>query len=134
MKAVEWGQSGQRQLDQPNLTPLYISYEKLLLMICELSDFRWPEPLKTDPTKRDRNKKCAYHKEQGHTMKQCRSLHYLVEKLVKVGHLKQYVRLSGKGGETSLNPATTVLTTSITPRAVINYIHAEPLDEEYNSK
>ncbi|KAL6351310.1 hypothetical protein AAG906_035102 [Vitis piasezkii] len=32
---------------------------KLLLMIRELSDFRWPEPLKADPAKRDHNRKSA---------------------------------------------------------------------------
>ena len=102
-------------------------------MIRKLSDFRWPEPLKTDPTKRDRNRKCAYHKEHGHTTKQCRSFHYLVEKLIKTGHLKQYVRSEVKSGETPQSSTTTTLTTSIAPRVVINYIHGRPLDEEYNS-
>ena len=74
------------------LTPLSVSYEKLLPMIRELFDFRWPEPLKMDPAKRDHNRKCAYHKEHGHTMEQCKSLHYLVKKLIKAGHLKRYVR------------------------------------------
>ena len=82
------GQGKQRQPDQSNLTPLSVSYEKLLPMIRELSDFRWPEPLKTDPTKSNCNRKYAYHKEHEHTMEQCRSLHYLVEKLIKAGHLK----------------------------------------------
>ena len=86
------GQSGQRQPDQSMLTSLSLSYEKLLPMTHELSDFRWPEPLKMDPSKRDHNRKCAYHKEHGHTMEQCMSLHYLVEKLIKAGHLKRYVR------------------------------------------
>ena len=57
-------------------------------MIRELSDFRWPELIRTDPTKRDQSKKCVYHKEHGHTMEQCKSLHYLMEKLVCVEHLK----------------------------------------------
>ena len=60
-------------------------------MIQDLSDFKWPEPIKTDPMKQDRNRKCAYHKDHGHTTEQCRSLHYLVEKLIKAGHLKQYI-------------------------------------------
>ncbi|RVW27425.1 hypothetical protein CK203_095413 [Vitis vinifera] len=51
----------------PPLTPLTVSYEMLLPMICELSDFRCSRPIKVDPTKRDHNKKCAYHKEHGHT-------------------------------------------------------------------
>ena len=55
-------QDEQRQPDPPQLTPIAVSYEKLLPMIRELFDFKWPEPLKTDPTKRDHNRKCAYHK------------------------------------------------------------------------
>ncbi|RVW67219.1 hypothetical protein CK203_063634 [Vitis vinifera] len=39
--------------ERPPLTPLSISYEKLLPMIQGLSDFRWPRPLGTDPSKRD---------------------------------------------------------------------------------
>ena len=66
-------------------------------MIRELTDFRWPEPLKADPAKRDRNRKCAYHKEHGHTAEQCKSPHYLVERLIRVGHLKKYVRSKAKG-------------------------------------
>ena len=128
------GQDEQCQPDQSNFTPLNVSYEKLLPMICELSDFRWPKPLKTNPAKRDRNRKCVYHKEHGHTTEQCRSLHYLVEKIIKVGHLKQYVRSEGQSGKTSQGPSTTTPTTFVPPRVVINYIHGGPLDEEYNSK
>ena len=128
------GQGEQRQPDQSNFTPLNVSYKKLLPMIRDLSYFRWPEPLKTDQAKRDHNIKCAYHKEHEHTTEQCRSLHYLVEKLIKGGHLKQYVHSEGKSGETSQGLATATPTNFVAPRAVINYIHGGPLDEEYNSK
>ena len=128
------GQGEKCQPDQSPLTLLTVSYEKLLPMICELSDFRWPEPLKTDPAKRDHNRKCVYHKEHGHTTKQCRSLHYLLEKLIKTGHLKQYVRLGARSGETSQNQAFRAPSAPVIPRAIINYIHGGPLDEEYNFK
>ncbi|RVX00824.1 hypothetical protein CK203_026534 [Vitis vinifera] len=55
-------------------TPLSISYEKLLLMIQGLSDFRWPRPQGTDPSTRDHSKRCAFHKKHGHTTETCRSL------------------------------------------------------------
>ena len=85
--------SGRKQEEQgsperPPLTPLSISYEKLIPMIQDLSDFRWPGPLRADPAQRDHSKKCAYHKEHGHTTEACRSLHYLVERLLKARHLK----------------------------------------------
>ena len=67
-------------------------------------------------------------------MEQCKSLHYLVEKLIKVGHLKQYVRLRARSGEFSNNQAPGALSAPVIPRAIINYIHGGPLDEEYKSK
>ena len=85
----------------PHLHPLLCHKKKLLPMIRELFDFRWPKPLKEDPAKRYHSRKCAYHKEHGHTTEQCSSLHYLVEKLIRAEHLKQYIRLGAKGGETS---------------------------------
>ena len=82
------GKADKQQSNQANLILLKILYEKFLPMIRELSDFRWPEPIKMDPTKKDQSKKCAYRKDHDHTTEQCRSLHYLVEKLIRVRHLK----------------------------------------------
>ncbi|XP_010661206.1 uncharacterized protein LOC104881735 [Vitis vinifera] len=98
--------SGQRQEEQscpekPPLTSLSISYEKLLPMIQDMSNFRWPELLRADPSNWDHSKKCAYHKEHGHTTETCRSLHYLVEKLIRAGHLKQYLRSDARGRDAS---------------------------------
>ena len=116
------------------LTPLTVLYEKLLPMIRELSDFRWPGPIRADPTKRDHSKKCAYHKEHRHTTEQCRSLHYLVERLIKEGHLKQYIPSEVGVGNTSRSQNSETFRAPITSRVVINYIHEGLLDEEYDSK
>ena len=121
-------QEEQSRLELPLLTPLSISYEKLLLMIQDLFDFRWPRPIRIDPAKRDHSKKCAYHKER------CRSLHYLVERLIKAGHLKQYLRSEARVRDTPRNSDPGTSRTPIAPKVVINYIHGRPLDEEYNSK
>ena len=67
-------------------------------------------------------------------MEQCRSLHYLIEKLLRVGHLKQYVRSEGRRGETAQDLATQVPTTSAAPKVIINYINGGSIDEKYNSK
>ncbi|RVW50251.1 hypothetical protein CK203_110212 [Vitis vinifera] len=91
-KPVDRRQDGPNRPDRPPITPLSVSYEKLLPMIQGLSDFRWPRPLETDPSMRDRSKKCAFHKDHGHTTETCRSLQYLVERLIKAGHLKQRKR------------------------------------------
>ncbi|RVX09997.1 hypothetical protein CK203_013068 [Vitis vinifera] len=96
-------QEGPSRPERPPLTPLSISYEKLLPMIQDMSDFRWPRPLGTDPSKRDHNKKCVFHKEHGHTTETCRCLHYLVERLIRAGHLKQYLRSEVGGRDASRN-------------------------------
>ena len=44
-------QEGPSRPERPPFTPLSISYEKLLPMIQDMSDFRWPRPLGTDPSK-----------------------------------------------------------------------------------
>ncbi|RVW68774.1 hypothetical protein CK203_060963 [Vitis vinifera] len=85
----------------PPLTPLSISYEKLLPMIQGLSDFKWPRPIGTDPSTRDRSRRCAFHKDHGHTTETCRAFQYLVERLIKAGHLKQYLRSDNGGRDAS---------------------------------
>ncbi|KAL6338705.1 hypothetical protein AAG906_023854 [Vitis piasezkii] len=77
---------------------------------------------------------CVYHKDHDHTTEQCKSLHYLVERLIKVGHLKQYVRATGGQSEAARDLAAQVPTSLAAPRAIINYIHGGPVDKKYNSK
>nr|CAN82831.1 hypothetical protein VITISV_005335 [Vitis vinifera] len=126
-------QEGPSRPERPPLTPLSISYEKLLPMIQGLSDFRWPRPLGTDPTKRDHSKRCAFHKEHGHTTEECRCLHYLVERFIRAGHLKQHLR-SEAGGRASQNHNSGAPRAPPAPKAVINYINGGPSDEEFDSK
>nr|CAN81814.1 hypothetical protein VITISV_036990 [Vitis vinifera] len=94
-------QEGPSRPEMPPLTPLSISYEKLLPMIQGLSDFRWPRPIGTDPSTRDRSRRCTFHKDHGHTTETCRAFQYLVERLIKAGHLKQYLRPDNEGRDTS---------------------------------
>ena len=128
------GQDSQQRPTQTGLNPINISYNKLFPMKRDLSDFRWLEPIKTDPAKRDRSRKCVYHKEHGHTTKQCRSLHYLVERLIRVMHLKQYIRSNERRRGTTQDPAIQVPSTTSTLRAIINYIHGGLIGKKYNSK
>ena len=103
-------------------------------MIQDLSDFRWPRPQGTDPSTRDHSKRCAFHKKHGHTTETCRSLQYLVEKLIKAGHLKQYLRSDTERKSTSQHHDPGALRAPAAPKAVINYITGGPSDEEYDSR
>jgi hypothetical protein len=53
--------------------------------------FIWPTPLGGDPSKRDPNKYCSYHREKGHMTKRCYSLKQHLEELAKAGHLRRYI-------------------------------------------
>ena len=57
-----------------------------------------------------------------------------MERLIKVGHLKQYIRMAGGQKEMVGDLAIQTPTTSTAPRVVINYIHGGSIDEKYNSK
>ncbi|RVW33063.1 hypothetical protein CK203_110046 [Vitis vinifera] len=57
----------------------------------------------------------------------------LVERLIKAGHLKQYLR-SDNGGRTHPNITTRAPRAPAAPKAVINYINGGPSDEEYDSR
>ena len=49
--------------------------------------FIWPAPLGEDPSRRDPNKYCSYHREKGHMTKRCYTLKQHLEELAKAGHL-----------------------------------------------
>ena len=103
-------------------------------MIQGLSDFKWPRPIGTDPSTRDRNRRCAFHKDHGHTTETCRSFQYLVERLIKAGHLKQYLRSDNGRRDTPQHHNPGNLRAPAAPKAVINYITGGPSDEEYDSR
>ncbi|RVW53890.1 hypothetical protein CK203_101190 [Vitis vinifera] len=60
------------------------------------------------------------------------ALQYLVERLIKAGHLKQYLRSDNE--EESPNITTWSPRAPAAPKAVINYINGGPSDEEYDSR
>ena len=53
--------------------------------------FRWPNKMGGDPSKRNQNLYCTYHRDKGHTTEQCMVLKDHLEQLVKVGYLKEFV-------------------------------------------
>ncbi|RVW95440.1 Transposon Ty3-I Gag-Pol polyprotein [Vitis vinifera] len=99
----------------------------------------WPTSGGLDPSEQTHPeeiivKKCAFHKEHGHTTETCRCLHYLVERLIKAGHLKQYLRSDAGGRDASQNHNSRAPRAPAASKVVINYINGGPSDEEYDSK
>nr|XP_023886036.1 uncharacterized protein LOC111998166 [Quercus suber] len=60
--------------------------------------FRWPNQMAGDPSRRNQNLYCTYHKDRGHTTKQCRVLRDHLGQLAKAGHLKDFVTDAGDRG------------------------------------
>ena len=79
---------------------------------------------------------CDYHRDHGHETDRCRSLKFLVEKLIKEGHLRRYLREVDQGVESG--QPTGRITASpmapLEPRPAINYILGGPTDDQYQSK
>ena len=84
------GQSEKRK-EPPQFTPLNIAYDRLLPLIQDLPDFKWPPPMRAGPDQRNRSLRCDYHRDHGHETNHCQSLKFLVEKLIRARHLKRYL-------------------------------------------
>ena len=54
--------------------------------------FWWPNKMGEDPSKRNQNLYCTYHRDRGHTIEQCRVLKDHLEQLVKARYLKEFVK------------------------------------------
>ena len=75
-----------------------------------------------DPSRRNQNLYCTYHRDKGHTIEQCRVLKDHLEQLVRSGHLKEFV-LESRGQEIgqTARPWGNLLSP---PLGVIEVIHA----------
>ena len=80
--------------------------------------------------------RCDYHMDHGHKTNRCRSLKFLIERLIKAGHLRRYIREVDREKESA--PTTGRITTGevslLEPRPTINYILGGPLVDRYQSK
>nr|XP_023874860.1 uncharacterized protein LOC111987379 [Quercus suber] len=53
--------------------------------------FKWLNRMGGDPSRRNQNLYCTYHKDKGHTTEQCRVLKDHLRQLAKAGYLKEFV-------------------------------------------
>ncbi|XP_023906073.1 uncharacterized protein LOC112017851 [Quercus suber] len=97
---------------------------KIVDMIKHELYFRWPNRMAGDPSRRNQNLYCTYHKDQGHTTEQCRVLKDHLGQLAKAGHLKEFMadagdRGTGHGAPQRGNPLPP-------PLGIIDVIHVAP--------
>ncbi|XP_043805279.1 uncharacterized protein LOC122721502 [Manihot esculenta] len=55
---------------------------------------QWPRPMKAEVNQRDPDKYCQYHRIHGHDTNNCYQLIGEIERLIKRGHLKNFVKKS----------------------------------------
>ena len=72
---------------------------------------KWPEKMKRDPNKRNKNKYYCFHRDHGHNTDECYDLKYQIENLIRQGKLRNFVgmdhkdeKLKGKIEESSRPP------------------------------
>ena len=121
----------ERKREPPQFTPLNISYDRLLPLIRDHPDFKWPTPIQLDPAYFNQSLRCDYHRDHGHETNRCRSLKFLVERLIRAGH-RRYVRETVRGAKVA--PAVERIAARTEPRPTINYIRGDPVDDQYQSK
>ena len=82
----------EKKRDPPQFTPLNISYERLLPIIRDHPKFKWPPPMRANPNQRNRSLRCDYHRDHGHETNHCQGLKFMVERLIRAGHLRRFIR------------------------------------------
>ena len=99
-------------------------------------EFKWPAPIQTDPSQINISLRCDYHRDHGYETDRYQSLNFLVEKLIKAGHLRRYVKEGDHIEESGqvANRITTGVAMPTESRPAINYILGGSFDDQYQSK
>ncbi|XP_010258706.1 PREDICTED: uncharacterized protein LOC104598369 [Nelumbo nucifera] len=79
-----------------NFTLLNISRFEILMQICNRNYVRWPEKMKTQSNKRNRDKYYEFHKGHGHDTKKCFYLRNNIEDLIRRGYISDFIDRSEK--------------------------------------
>ena len=89
-------------------TPLNMPFEQVLMQVKDDPSLKWPEKMKKDPNKRNRNKYCRFHRDHGHDTDECFDLKQQIENLTRQGKLRNFLgrdhkdeKLKGKVEESS---------------------------------
>ena len=64
-------------------TPLNVLLNQVFMQIKDDSSFKWLENMKGDPSKRNKNKYCRFHKDHRHDTDECYNLKQQIENLIR---------------------------------------------------
>ena len=126
----------EKKKNPPHFTALNMACDRLLPLIWDLSDFKWPPPMRAGPDQCNRSLRCDYHRDHCHETNNCQSLKFLVEKLIRADHLRRYLRgpISGTPAIPVTDRAVAEIEHALEPRPTINFILGGPADSQYQSK
>ena len=68
-----------------NNTPLNTPLKQVLMQIKDDPSLKWPEKMKGDPNKCNRNKYCRFHRDHEHNTDECFNLKQQIENLIRQG-------------------------------------------------
>ena len=74
-----------------SFTPLNAPLDQVLMQIKDERALTFLGKLKSDPTKRSRNKYCRFHRDHGHDIADCYDLKQQIEALIREGKLQKFV-------------------------------------------
>nr|XP_023888238.1 uncharacterized protein LOC112000356 [Quercus suber] len=75
-----------------SFTPLTAPIDQVLMQIKDEGALTFPGKLKSDPSKRSRDKYCCFHRDHGHDTADCYDLKQQIEALIRQGKLQKFVR------------------------------------------
>ena len=92
--------------------------------------------MRVGPNQCNRSLRCDYHRDRDHETNHCQSLKFLIEKLIRAGHLRWYLRKPTRGATAAptTNRAVAEIEHALEPRPTINFILGGPADNQYQSK
>jgi len=61
--------------------------DQILMEIRDEPSLKWPRPLHSSPSLRDKRKYCCFHKDHGHYIEDCKDLKEQIEELIQKGKL-----------------------------------------------
>ena len=73
-----------------SFTPLNAPLDQVLMQIKDEGALTFPGKLKSDPTKRSRNKYCHFHRDHGHDTADCYDLKQQIKALIREGKLHKF--------------------------------------------
>ena len=65
--------------------------DQVLMQIKDEGTLTFPRKLKSDPSKRSRNKYCRFHRDHDHDTADCYELKQQIEALIREGKLQKFV-------------------------------------------